>query len=125
MSTLKLQILLGAVDKLTAPLKAVTGQSRNAREFRGHCVDKRILPAPGPDRMAALLRALEEGIGWGGVTAIFNRLTGLSLTPNGVHTMATRAGLRLVRYAVPGQSPEPSLAASMRLSTYRLANRVG
>jgi len=28
MSTLKLQILLGAVDKLTAPLKAVTGQSR-------------------------------------------------------------------------------------------------
>lgn len=28
MITLKLQILLGAVDKLTAPLKAVTGQSR-------------------------------------------------------------------------------------------------
>lgn len=28
MSTLKLQILLGAVDKLTAPLKAVSGQSR-------------------------------------------------------------------------------------------------
>jgi len=28
MSTLKVQILLGAVDKLTAPLKAVTGQSR-------------------------------------------------------------------------------------------------
>ncbi|MFQ2178738.1 phage tail tape measure protein [Aeromonas veronii] len=28
MSTLKLQVLLGAVDKLTAPLKAVTGQSR-------------------------------------------------------------------------------------------------
>ncbi|MFU7708767.1 phage tail tape measure protein [Aeromonas veronii] len=28
MSTLKLQILLGAVDKLTAPLRAVTGQSR-------------------------------------------------------------------------------------------------
>ncbi|MFB2904022.1 phage tail tape measure protein [Aeromonas jandaei] len=28
MSTLKLQILLGAVDKLTAPLRAITGQSR-------------------------------------------------------------------------------------------------
>ena len=28
MNPLKLQILLGAVDKLTAPLKAVSGQSR-------------------------------------------------------------------------------------------------
>lgn len=28
MSTLKLQLLLGAVDKITAPLKAITGQSR-------------------------------------------------------------------------------------------------
>lgn len=40
MSTLKLQILLGAVDKLTAPLKSISGQSRTTAKELADAKDK-------------------------------------------------------------------------------------
>jgi hypothetical protein len=100
---------------------AATGQARTVKQFAHQCGDKRILPPRGVDTHAAIREANRRGRGLKGVAAAYRDLTGRTITPTYAHTLLTRAGLKLERYARPA-SKHPLILA-LESSVDRLAER--